>query len=217
MKKYLSNSEYWQSELHYMHDVEVWKAKAIELKLGADLFVQREQDALMDKLPKGSKAFFPANMARMLMAYALENLIKAHFFHDNEQRKKLFTIKGNLKGAIQWHKLNRLVVLVGIELDDSEKDDLELLEMCSVWKGRYPFPINESKLPRKRRPMASREALFKRRIKEIDKAMEEGKPLRADLWDRTHTSIGTEYDTFNKLFDLLCEQLESIEKKAVPC
>lgn len=212
MSQYLSHREYWESELFHMHRVEVWKAKATELKCAVDLLVTQERQPPAEKV--GQVAFFSANIARMLMAYALENLIKAHFFHDDDRRNELFTKEGNLKGAIQWHKLYKLIKLVGVAPTTEQKEDLELLTICSVWKGRYPFPINEGQLPRVRKPSASPIALLINSGRRLKRHIEKGEVLHSELWDRTHSGIGAEYDTFNELFDFLSHQLDEIEKKA---
>lgn len=216
MKEHIPIRDYWEAEVPHMKRVDVWQAKAFELKLVCDHLVQRERDQIMNKLPEASTAMWTAGVARMLMAFSLENQIKALFFHRKDLHDQLFVKDGNLnREVIGTHDLLKLSGMVGLAPGQDMKEDLEFLSMCGTWISRYPFPLNENDLPLKR-PSGTQDELLARSKAKLKRAAKKGEPPELDVWDRMYGGIGREYDTFLRLysrFDLLIESVITKSQK----
>ena len=86
----------------------------------------------------------------MLVAYALENLLKALYIKLNKDLvKRTLEEKNRLPKAIAGHDLYRLAKeLRVVNLEWGEKSLLQKLSRSAVWFGRYPTPIMPSQLER---------------------------------------------------------------------
>jgi hypothetical protein len=86
----------------------------------------------------------------MLVAYALENLLKALYIKLNgDLVKRMLKEKKRLPKPIAGHDLYQLARELGVvNLEWGEESLLKKLSRSAVWFGRYPTPIMPSQLER---------------------------------------------------------------------
>ena len=205
--KYEANRDVWEFEAYMASDHKVWSSKAHDMRQSAELLVQYDAEVskklFKDKEQPRLPPFWTAGPARMMMGFALENLFKALLLKTQEHLARTFSKEGNLSWGKDGHNLIKLSEEAGFEWEAKEKRFLELWQMCATWAGRYPLPTNEHQLPKKRKALPTREALLKRRKKEIAKAIQISDPfMGAELWDQLHTGLGNvEFSTFKEIYD----------------
>jgi hypothetical protein len=77
----------------------------------------------------------------MLIAYAVENLLKAAQVRANRFRyEQEFKEHEQMPKELKTHDLVSLAKMVGLKVDLQSEDLLRRLEQCAVWRGRYPVP-----------------------------------------------------------------------------
>jgi len=77
----------------------------------------------------------------MLIAYAVENLLKAAQVRARGFRyEEEFKDDGQMPKELKTHDLVNLAKMVGLKVDLQSEDLLRRLEQCAVWRGRYPVP-----------------------------------------------------------------------------
>ena len=214
-KPHKANRDVWNFEAFMASDQKVWRSKAHDMRQSAELLIQYDAEifekVFKEKKPTRLPHFWVAGPARMLIGFALENLPKALLLKNPAHLQKVFTKEGNLSWGKDGHNLVKLSTEAGISWSDTQHRYLELWQMCSTWAGRYPIPTNENQLPRQRRGMPTREALKKRSIKRLEKAIDNNDPFKgAELWDQLHTGIGyDESNAFVEMYDYCVSVLES--------
>jgi hypothetical protein len=129
-----------------LNEVNLWVSKAKELLHAANCLksilnsqwskVKIENGKLIVNLnePLVQGPYF------MLVAYAIENLLKAIIIHRKKAKLKnrlLLKIPDNVHG----HDLLKLANKIGIQLDISEQKLLARLTQNSIWSARYPIPL----------------------------------------------------------------------------
>jgi hypothetical protein len=78
----------------------------------------------------------------MLMAYAMENLLKAAIVRVNSSEyKQAFRAKRKFPAALKGHDLMDLARKAGLKVNLDEEDLLRRLTRSAVWFGRYPVPL----------------------------------------------------------------------------
>lgn len=78
----------------------------------------------------------------MLVAYSVENLLKAALVHKNHhQFDDEFRQKGVLPKLLKSHNLFNLAKKVGFSSTAEDEDLLRRLARAATWYGRYPVPI----------------------------------------------------------------------------
>ena len=89
--------------------------------------------------PNPQSAYF------MLVAYALENLLKAILIRDRQNglRNRLFK---RLPHVVKTHDLTYLAKEANVSVSLVEEDLLHRLSWQSTWAGRYPIPVEASAL-----------------------------------------------------------------------
>jgi hypothetical protein len=83
----------------------------------------------------------------MLMAFAVENLLKAELvrkFYD--MLREQFDSSGELPPLLKSHRLVTLATTAGLSIDPEEEDLLRRLTRAAIWAGRYPLPIEFGEL-----------------------------------------------------------------------
>ncbi|MFC1989444.1 hypothetical protein ACFLVW_02615 [Chloroflexota bacterium] len=87
--------------------------------------------------------FNPQSTHFMLVAYALENLLKAIIIRNrqNSLRNRLFK---RLPGVFTTHDLRGLAEEANVPTSVAEEDLLHRLSLQSIWSSRYPIPIQVS-------------------------------------------------------------------------
>ena len=87
----------------------------------------------------------PQSAYFMLVAYALENLLKAIIIRhrQNDLRGRLLR---NLPGVVKTHNLRDLAKKANVPVTVGEEDLLHRLCWQSTWAGRYPIPVEASAL-----------------------------------------------------------------------
>jgi len=129
-------------------DHELWIEKADQL-LEVASFVEPRIYETWDEVRKGGflKEHYITTYF-MLVAYALENLLKALYIKLNKDSvKKDLEEKGKLPEAITGHDLYGLAKkLEVVEMDWGEEALLQRMSRSVVWFGRYPVPIKPHQL-----------------------------------------------------------------------
>lgn len=78
----------------------------------------------------------------MLMAYAIENLLKAAAVASHSQRYKAdFRAKKKFPRELRSHDLVKLAQFLDLKFSQDEEDLLRRLTRSAVWYGRYPAPL----------------------------------------------------------------------------
>ncbi|MCP5057731.1 MAG: hypothetical protein GY937_13545 [bacterium] len=77
----------------------------------------------------------------MLVAFALENLLKGLIVRSDRRRARQMTWKGKLGKLVGTHELVRLAGQANVALEGAEEDLLHRLTAAGVWVGRYPVPL----------------------------------------------------------------------------
>jgi hypothetical protein len=139
----------------------------------------------------------------MLMGFSLENLIKAYLLQDRSMYDDAFSGDGKLSWGAKGHNLIHLFGRAGIEISDIEATYLDLWQTCALWAGRYPLPLKEHDLPRRRKSLSRAAALLKRAVKRITNARQRHDPLLgAEKHDLLHQNVGRlEWELFQALFE----------------
>lgn len=85
----------------------------------------------------------------MLVAYAIENYLKAILVVENKEKYRQYILHtGNLPEDLKnnGHDLNRLIKSSKLALTEGESSLLTRLYRHSVWQGRYPVPVKAEDL-----------------------------------------------------------------------
>lgn len=215
---YIPIREVWQFEQYLASKPTVWRNEAINLRFSAEAIQLYDQEVLECIFKKRIRprlpGFFSARVKRMLFGFSLENLVKAILLQNPEKLTRVFGRDGNLSWGNDGHDLLKLFAEAGIETSKLESAYLELWQLCSLWAGRYPLPVNEHHFPRQRKPMASHEALLKRSQKRIERAIAEGDELMgAEIYDLMHGGVGDrELEIFHQLFNRCDSMLPKEER-----
>lgn len=215
---YIPVRKVWEFEKFLASKPDVWRNEAINLRYSMEVLFLYDKELFVllfeKKLNRRCHVFFSARIQRLLMGFALENLSKALLLQNQKKLKEVFAKDGRLSWQKDGHDLLKLFNEAKVTTDETEKRYLELWQTCALWAGRYPLPLKEGDLPRQRRGLLSREALFKRSAKRIDLARKENDPfLGADIFDLMHSSVSDfEHECFEKLF-VRCDGLLSQRNK----
>lgn len=81
----------------------------------------------------------------MLMAFAIENLLKAAIVKSKSiELKSTFDLKPRLPKTLEDHDLVKLAQKSNYPISEEKKEEdlLRRLTRSSVWAGRYPVPLN---------------------------------------------------------------------------
>lgn len=140
-------------------DKHTWFLAAADLLRTAEL-VAPEVEAWWRTLQKrnhGSKEISPERRVQrvyfMLVGHAAENLCKAALVARLSAAERVVVERGGkLPADLKSHRLLRLVRAIGFPCGDDELFLLPRLEMCSVWFGRYPVPVEARRLFRQEIP-----------------------------------------------------------------
>jgi hypothetical protein len=85
----------------------------------------------------------PFELHLMLMAYGLENYLKAVIVSRRPWHYRLEAYKTRrLPQVLNGHKLVELAKTARLALDSTEEDLLRRLTRAAVWAGRYPVPLS---------------------------------------------------------------------------
>jgi hypothetical protein len=83
----------------------------------------------------------------MLIAFAVENLLKAAAVASNREKyRSEFRRSKDFPKELKSHNLVTLAKLVALSFDAEDEDLLRRLTRCAVWYGRYPIPLKYSKM-----------------------------------------------------------------------
>ena len=207
MKKYYDSSrDYWDSEAEFAKSADVWKVEAYQLWMSAKV-IYDQQLSTMGNGPHRYPAFWGWRVVRMLIAFSLENLIKAYLLQKKGKDSEWFAREGNLT-IKKGHDLVHLFQEAEYSVDGTEKHYLELFSICGLWAGRYPIAANEHSLPRKRASMSSSEELVQRSLEIHKKYKKDPRMKYGDFWDLLHIGIGNlEYECADRLFRRLLDDL----------
>jgi len=83
----------------------------------------------------------------MLMAFAVENLLKAELVHKFHSKfRQMFDSSGKLPPLLKTHDLFVLAQKAGLSMGIVEEDLLRRLTRSAIWAGRYPVPIEFGEL-----------------------------------------------------------------------
>ena len=140
--------DYYQQKIS---SEKIWRNQAAELicaakvlepvllerfKIRSNEFHQNPDRAPTAEFPHGM-----LNVYRMLMAYALENLLKAKWIKLNIRGKNRQILKiEQLPKEINGHDLVKLGKQVHLCFTDEDEELLHSLTLYSTWAGRYPVP-----------------------------------------------------------------------------
>ena len=132
-------------------DTKLWIEKADELISAANLLepevlkywseikIENNRIVSIPNRKNVQEAYF------LLIAYALENFLKALLIHQNQK-----TLKGRLlqklPGYLNKHDLVQLASKIRFKIDVFEEEFLRRLSRFSVWAARYPVPVDSNAL-----------------------------------------------------------------------
>lgn len=146
--------------LSRLFDLDAWLATSDRLRKIARLLERRVAQGWRMQLAwtKDSSAPLPDLDVRgvhfMLMAFSVENLLKAALISANQPRIGVFVQRqqspyyqefmrtGGLPGDLSTHDLFGLAQRLGIKCPPEEEDLLRRLTRAAEWYGRYPLPIH---------------------------------------------------------------------------
>jgi len=78
----------------------------------------------------------------MLVAFSVENLLKAALVHKNYYKfDDEFRQKGELPESLKKHNLSYLAKKVGFSFTTEDEGLLRRLTRAAIWYGRYPVPM----------------------------------------------------------------------------
>lgn len=132
-------------------DTRLWIEKADELVSAANLLevevlkywseikVQNDRIVGIPDRKNVQEAYF------LLIAYALENFLKAFLIHQNQKALKDWLLK-KLPGYLKKHNLVQLASEIRFNIDVFEEEFLHRLSRFSIWAARYPVPIDSDAL-----------------------------------------------------------------------
>jgi len=206
----------WDFEAQYCLDPKAWEHQAWNLRLASDALLLHDEDEsdriFRQKVQPRLPMFWSSNIERMLMGFSLENLLKALIMMVPEKSERAFSKEGNLRWSVSSHDLIKLSKEADVEVTPEEEQLLDVLTTCSTWAGRYPLPMNENELPRRRRAVPDRAMLIRRRIREAEKAMKAGRQRPVEKHDKLHTGVGgVDLELYRTFFDRLVSEI-SIRK-----
>ena len=152
-KNRLRPNQLWQAIQisEQLTDVRLWIKKADELVSAANLLevevlkywseikVQNDRIVSIPDRKNVQEAYF------LLIAYALENFLKAFLIHQNQKTLKGRLLK-KLPGYLKEHDLVQLASKIKFNIDVPEEEFLHRLSRFSVWAARYPVPIDPDDL-----------------------------------------------------------------------
>ena len=203
---YESPRDYWDSEAEYAKRPDVWKVEAYQLWMSAKVLYDQQLSVMSDG-PHQYPAFWGWRVVRMLIAFSLENLVKAYLIQEMCKDSEWFAKEGNLTIKM-GHDLIYLFREAGYDIDEAEEHYLGLFSICGLWAGRYPIAKNEHSLPRKRASMSSSEELLQRSMEIHKKYSDDVRVKYGDYWDLLHAGIGNlEYECAERLFNSLLDDL----------
>jgi hypothetical protein len=152
-KNRLQPNQLWQA-IQYSEqliDTRQWIEKADELIIAANFLeaevlkywseikIENNQIVGIPKRKNVQQAYF------LLIAYALENFLKALLIHQNQK-----TLNGRLlqklPGYLSSHDLIELSSKARFNISLSEEELFCRLSRFSIWKARYPVPIDSDAL-----------------------------------------------------------------------
>lgn len=198
MKLISSKQTVWARELNYVQTPTYWKTFAIETKNCLEFLLQKfEEDFNSDVV--SMKVFFGYKYVRMMMGYALENLIKGLLLSGSQKNK--FIKNNKIKFGNHGHNLIWLLKNLQFQYDQEEKFFLEAWSISAEWFGKYPFPNDMNDCLEEYSPMKSSMALSRRSLS--------GK-RKVNHYDLLHTGIG---DREKKLFANIFERILKLYTK----
>jgi hypothetical protein len=124
----------------------LWIEKADELIVAANLLeaealgywseikVENNQIVSVPNRKNVQEAYF------LLIAYALENFLKALLIHQNQKTLKGWLLQ-KLPGYLLSHDLIELASKAKFNINVSEEELFCRLSRYSIWKARYPIPL----------------------------------------------------------------------------
>jgi len=213
LSRHIPVRQAWEFEAAYCRDPNAWLHQALNLRGSLEALLLYDEQVIEcvfhKKTPPPLPSFWSAGVERMLIGFSLENLAKALVLQDPDKAERVFAKEGNLRWAEPSHDLPRLFAEASIDFDDNESIFLELWTSCATWAGRYPLPKNESRLPRQRKPAATREESTLQHLRESEKAIRSGTALRPEQNDLLHSGVGSqEIEVYRNLFSRLHERLK---------
>lgn len=204
--QYENTRDVWEFEKFLSSKPHVWLVEANNLRFACNALLLHNDEVracIFDGRTEQPcpPAFFCGRIVRMLMGFALENVVKAILLQNPDELRAAFSKEGNLKWGKDAHNLLILFERAGVCLSREESFYVKAWQVCATWAGRYPIPMNEQQLPKRRRAL-QKDALIKQAQKQIKKAMEEGDPLLGiDLDDLLHAGVEThEKKVFDEVF-----------------
>jgi len=211
----------WNFEAEYCLEPKAWMHQAWNLRQACEALLLHDGDEndriFRQKVATRLPIFWSPNIERMLMGFSLENLFKALILMIPGNAEQAFSKEGNLRWSVKSHDLVKLSKEAKFVLTMEEGSLLELLSTCSTWAGRYPLPMNENELPLRRKPVASRAMLIRRRQREFQKALAADLPIIIEAHDKLHSGIGgVDLILYRDLFDRLIVEIEN-RKGTAPC
>jgi len=204
---YTSLRKYWESEIVYAKEPEIWKSEAIGLWLSAKVLYDQQSNCLLQD-DKTYPFFFGWRVIRMLIGFCLENLIKAYLIVHHRKDVEWFKKEGTLKIGPKGHDLLGLFEEANFNLNEKEIHFIGLFAMCALWAGRYPVAANEHSMPRKREPMPSSKDLLDRSIEMRQKYKNDPRIKYGDYWDLLHRNMGDlEFRCAENIYNRMMETL----------
>jgi hypothetical protein len=124
-----------------------WFNKAVELKECAQVLSQRQADSdkFIQRLQEGKpmrRGFFPHMLDQqhwMIVAYCLENLLKARIIKNNPELLR----DKRIHSKLTTHNLITLAKTAGVKVSKDEMKYLDLWTQASIFRGKYPVPLGE--------------------------------------------------------------------------
>ncbi len=120
MKEYYeSPRDFWETEAELAKSSAAWKVEAFQLWMSAKV-IYDQQMATFGEGPYLYPAFWGWRVVRMLIAFSLENLIKAYLIQERGKDTEWFAKEGNLT-ITKGHDLVHLFEQANYSIDETEK------------------------------------------------------------------------------------------------
>jgi hypothetical protein len=136
---------------HRLIDTSLWIRNAEELQAAAavleiDIRLYWSECRVKDNhVIQVSNRKYVQGPYSMLMAYSLENYLKAIIIHDKSDSLRGILLT-DLPRYLNDHNLVQLAKQAKVTLDISEEELLNRLSRFSTWAGRYPIPTGPNAL-----------------------------------------------------------------------
>ena len=130
--------DFWEYERSFSFKPALWRSQAQTLRAAAEYL---NDSGYRVKSDEDRTESWPAGIERMLMGYALENLLKALLL-GSPRRGETLPGEGKLSLGVRGRDLRGLFTEADFLLTSEEKTWVALWQLCASSAGQYPEKTN---------------------------------------------------------------------------